>query len=98
MVDSMTSHRQTKQVRNYIQLMQTVRANGGAECEQVPEIFYPEDIPFLTERRQAEKLAQTICNRCPLIDACADFAINTNELYGIWGGLTTAQRIKTKRK
>lgn len=94
----MTSQRQTKITKSYVQLAASIRENGGVECEQVPEIFYPEDSPFPSEGRMMRELAQTICGRCPIKNQCADYAINSDEPFGIWGGLTPQDREKLKRK
>jgi hypothetical protein len=40
-----------------------------------------------------DELAQiNICERCPVRVECAEYAIETDEPVGIWGGLTTRQR------
>lgn len=36
--------------------------------------------------------ARALCARCPIQQACADWAITTRQPHGIWGGLTPAQR------
>lgn len=43
-------------------------------------------------RREAEQRAQEICSACPVRQRCAEFALATRETYGIWGGLTEADR------
>ncbi|MFF8592461.1 WhiB family transcriptional regulator [Streptomyces sp. NPDC015220] len=43
-------------------------------------------------RREAERRAQQICLACPVRQRCAEFALATRETYGIWGGLTEADR------
>lgn len=32
--------------------------------------------------------AKTVCATCPVLTTCREFAMQTNELYGVWGGLT----------
>jgi hypothetical protein len=47
-----------------------------------------------TQRRQeAERVAacKTVCAACPAADRCLDEAL-TNDLVGIWGGLTDRER------
>lgn len=41
--------------------------------------------------------ALRICRSCPVIDACADHAIENGERYGIWGGLTPQQRARRRK-
>ena len=38
------------------------------------------------------KAAIELCNTCPVKDLCATYAIQANEEYGVWGGLTPRQR------
>ena len=33
-----------------------------------------------------------VCDRCPVKDACRDYAIDTHADHGIWGGLSPEQR------
>jgi len=56
------------------------------------EIFYHP----AGERRQVKarriSRAKTICQACPVIDRCAQWALDTLEPYGIWGGLSEDER------
>lgn len=36
--------------------------------------------------------AKEICSSCPVQAECLDFALTTNQQYGIWGGLNLEQR------
>jgi WhiB family redox-sensing transcriptional regulator len=38
------------------------------------------------------RTAVAICNDCPVIDQCADYATRTSEQYGVWGGDTSRLR------
>jgi WhiB family transcriptional regulator, redox-sensing transcriptional regulator len=42
--------------------------------------------------------AKDICNRCPALDACRDYAVVRPWLYGIWGGTSLKQRQKIRQK
>lgn len=42
--------------------------------------------------------AKTICARCPVADNCLEFAFETREEFGIWGGLTPRERHALRRK
>ena len=44
------------------------------------------------ERREAE--AKAVCRECPVLDACRAHALQVREPYGIWGGLTEAERAR----
>lgn len=42
--------------------------------------------------------AKRICDRCDVIEECLKFALDNKERYGIWGGLTTSERNKLRRR
>jgi len=42
--------------------------------------------------RQAKKL----CESCPVITECAEYAINAMEPYGVWGGLSPRERVAVR--
>jgi len=53
--------------------------------------FHPEN-----ERGPARALresrAKEVCQRCPVINQCATWALTTREPYGVWGGLSETER------
>ena len=53
-----------------------------------PEIWYSEkgDVGFNYRK------AKEFCSQCPVIDQCAKYAIEANEMDGIWGGLAPKER------
>lgn len=42
--------------------------------------------------------AKKVCGRCPIQVECLEFALDHNEPYGIWGGLTHGERRQLKRE
>ncbi len=63
---------------------------GGelALCAQVdPELFYPERAGSAEEMQ-----AKAICRKCELRRKCLQWALETRELYGVWGGASQAER------
>lgn len=56
-------------------------------------LFYP---PLLVEKKAdrtlRERRAKAVCQSCPVRDACLDHAVDNDERYGIWGGLTGKER------
>ena len=56
-------------------------------------LFFP---PSATERKdereRRESRAKSICNICPVRGQCLEYALAIREPYGIWGGLTEAER------
>ena len=41
--------------------------------------------------------ARRICNACPVIDACRDYALAAREPFGMWGGLTPTERFAIRK-
>jgi WhiB family redox-sensing transcriptional regulator len=64
-----------------------------AACRGVDSMmfFHPERErgPAKDER---DSRAKAICAGCPVIQACRDHALMVQEPYGVWGGLTVAER------
>ena len=59
-----------------------------ANCrDSDPDIFFPES----KDRRYAEE-ALVVCYGCKVKEDCLDHAIENNEKYGVWGGMTPAER------
>ena len=82
------------------QLTEAIDLNGGVECSQNPEIFYPDDWSGLggstLMRTLATQTAKEICMRCPVISECLQ--VGVYEEYGIWGGTTPDQRKKIRKQ
>jgi WhiB family transcriptional regulator, redox-sensing transcriptional regulator len=60
----------------------------GAVCEGVARADYD---PFFPETPEAEADALTMCRICPARAACLAYAVETGQMFGIWGGRTQAQ-------
>ena len=54
--------------------------------------FYPADNERGSSVRNREMKAKAICARCPVIDMCLKDALASNEPYGVWGGVSEAER------
>lgn len=59
-----------------------------------PEIFFPQSRQGDSPVRTA--LAKAICGRCPVSDACLQWALRTDQRIGVWGGLTESERRRIK--
>jgi WhiB family transcriptional regulator, redox-sensing transcriptional regulator len=59
-----------------------------------PEIFYP---PVDEEEAEAAE-AKAVCAGCPVRKACLEFALDTREADGIWGGTTGRERRRILRQ
>lgn len=65
-----------------------------AACIGNDDLFYSAPEELKGERRRKEEKAKTICATCPILETCRKFAVESGELYGVWGGLTEAERHK----
>jgi len=55
-------------------------------------VFFPD------EHRRSDSLeARTICMSCPVVEQCLDDALTNKEPFGIWGGLTSRDRLRLTR-
>jgi WhiB family redox-sensing transcriptional regulator len=53
--------------------------------------FHPEGERGASRARREER-AKMICSTCPVLMQCRRWALETQETYGIWGGLGEAER------
>ena len=67
--------------------------DGGA-CLGHDDLFYSAEDESKGERRRKEEKAVAICATCPVLTTCRQFAIESKELYGVWGGTTESDRHK----
>jgi len=66
-----------------------------AACAGYPNsLFFPG--PETTERNIER--AQGVCAVCPVAKECLQYAFETNQRSGIWGGTTEDQRKSLRRK
>lgn len=42
--------------------------------------------------------AKAICRRCPVVERCLQWALDTGEEFGVWGGLSEGERRKLRRR
>lgn len=65
-----------------------------AQCRSHdPTLFFgPNRFEPKRERLAREAEAKAVCATCPCIRACREHAIETGELYGVWGGLGETDR------
>jgi WhiB family redox-sensing transcriptional regulator len=66
---------------------------NDATCAQTdPGVFFP-------EVGESARVAKEICvGSCAVREQCLDFALNNNERFGVWGGLSELERRKLKKK
>lgn len=60
-------------------------------CAQTdPEAFFP-------EKGDSNRDAKRICARCDVKAECLEWALDNDERYGVWGGLSENERKKLRR-
>lgn len=65
-----------------------VAAHPDRACAgEDPEIFFPHASTPATE-------ARAICGRCPHQQPCLDWALETEQLFGVWGGTSADERAR----
>lgn len=55
-----------------------------------PELFFPHG----TTGQALDQIeqAKAVCRQCPVINACLEWALQTNEQHGVWGGRSEEER------
>ena len=62
-----------------------------ALCAQTdPEAFFP-------EKGGSTREAKRVCMSCEVRVQCLDYALENDERFGIWGGLSERERRKVKK-
>ncbi|MGH8904883.1 MAG: WhiB family transcriptional regulator [Egibacteraceae bacterium] len=61
------------------------------------EWFFPAGSTGLAALEQAAE-AKAICARCPVVEACLDWALATNQDAGVWGAKTEDERRTLRRR
>jgi WhiB family redox-sensing transcriptional regulator len=63
-----------------------------ALCAQTdPEAFFP-------EKGGSTRDAKKICSSCEVRSQCLDYALQNDERFGIWGGLSERERRKLRKR
>jgi WhiB family redox-sensing transcriptional regulator len=64
-----------------------------ARCQDVDSsLFFAAEGERGMPRRRRERAAKAVCAYCQVREFCADYALANRESYGIWGGMTEAER------
>lgn len=67
--------------------------NAAACAGLDSDIFFP-----TTEDQAATERAKSICEACPVREACLQYALSTNQSDGVWGGLDAQERRRLRRR
>jgi WhiB family transcriptional regulator, redox-sensing transcriptional regulator len=72
-----------------VQKWRTIGLCKGSETM----VFYPP-----SDDESLAEAAKTICSMCAVRQPCLEFALNTREKHGVWGGLTERERRRVLRQ
>ena len=68
-----------------------------AKCLSVdPELFFP--VGNTGPAVDQIDRAKTVCSACPVTEYCLQYALDTNQDSGVWGGLSEDERRALKRR
>ncbi|MCB1245882.1 MAG: WhiB family transcriptional regulator [Acidimicrobiia bacterium] len=66
----------------------------SAACAGInSDIFFPS-----SDDESASAQAKSICETCPVRDACLQYSLSTNQAAGVWGGLDANERRRLRRR
>jgi WhiB family redox-sensing transcriptional regulator len=61
-------------------------------CAQTdPEVFFP-------EKGGSTREAKQVCMACPIRVRCAEYALDHDERFGVWGGLSERERRRLRHQ
>lgn len=64
-----------------------------AAClDEDPALFFAADQERGSHKTAREEEATAVCRRCPAMDWCGQWALDTGQIFGVWGGLTEDER------
>lgn len=66
---------------------------GDADCSGRTDLFFPDQFERPNARLIRENRAREICQGCPLVVPCRNFARSHRE-YGVWGGENEEERVQ----
>ncbi|MDP4014316.1 MAG: WhiB family transcriptional regulator [Candidatus Nanopelagicales bacterium] len=68
----------------------------GACRDEEPELFFPigNTGPALMQIEEARQ----VCQACEVMDVCLEWAIETGQDAGVWGGMSEDERRSLKRR
>jgi WhiB family redox-sensing transcriptional regulator len=59
------------------------------------ELFFP--VATTGPALEQTERAKAVCRRCPVLNACLEWALETKQDAGVWGGLTEDERRTLRR-
>ncbi|WP_280759988.1 WhiB family transcriptional regulator [Prescottella agglutinans] len=66
---------------------------ASARCRATAtNMFFPRQTRSWGERIRLERAAKNVCAGCAVLLECRSYALEFEERFGVWGGLTEAER------
>ncbi|MFF4526934.1 WhiB family transcriptional regulator [Streptomyces bluensis] len=87
------TRRRTKPAARAVTAAEPARADWRAQaaCRAADsELFFPTGNS--TQARLAEEAAKRVCSHCPVRQTCLEWALDTDQYTGVWGGLSEKER------
>ncbi|MFF5859882.1 WhiB family transcriptional regulator [Streptomyces sp. NPDC012751] len=70
---------------------------AGAACaNEDPDLFFPigNTGPALLQIEEAK----AVCRRCPVVERCLQWALESGQEHGVWGGVDEGERRRMRRR
>ena len=64
--------------------------------DEDPELFFPIGTTGPAASQVAE--AKVVCRRCPVLEPCLEWALDTAQEAGVWGGTSEDERRVLRRR
>lgn len=70
---------------------------GVVPCQNAPDLFFDFDEDSVLQQNRYT-MARQLCADCPVKMLCLAYALDNNEEFGVWGGLSPHERSRLKAK
>lgn len=63
-----------------------------------PNLFFGPQHEPRDVKAKREMKAKIVCHSCPVREECLAFALETQEIFGVWGGTNEVERRRLSRR
>lgn len=70
----------------------------GACRKEDPEMFFLPENSRMGTKRSLVLMAKKVCGTCPVIEECRNYALTTEQKFGVWGGLSEEELATAVRR
>ena len=78
------------------ELLYSKLANAIEDADEIPPCQTTDPEIWFSDQEEGTgthyKLARQLCAECPVNNLCLEYAIEAEESFGVWGGLTPRER------